>query len=242
MDRAVIRATWGVCLLVLGLAATAHAASIVGSFHDLAHIDDVHTTPPEGWGRTFDDYNEVCVYCHTPHHADQTQGALWNRPAQTTTYTVYSSPTLDSAPGQPGRASKLCLSCHDGSIAVDTVLNPPPYVASAGVHGTMIYPRQQPLVDCGSCHQPAFATWFGDFSPTYFNNSLEAEHPVGITYNPSAPDLVPLPAGGKFPNGVRVIDGKVECLSCHNPHDPAIRPFLVTSNAGSALCYTCHKK
>ncbi|MGE5552300.1 MAG: cytochrome c3 family protein [Betaproteobacteria bacterium] len=230
-----------VASLILCLTSGAWAASIVGSFHDLAHIDDVHTGPG-GWGRTYDDYNEVCVYCHTPHHANQAQGALWNRPAQVTTYTVYSSPTLDSTPGQPGRSSKLCLSCHDGTIAVDAVINAPQYhTESAGVHGTMIYPRKQSLIDCGSCHQPEFATWFGDFSLTYFNNSLQAGHPVGITYG-NDPKLVPLPPDGKFPNGVRVLEGKVECLSCHNPHDPANRPFLVTSDEGSALCYTCHLK
>lgn len=234
---------------------TALAASIVGSYHDLAHIDEVHTGP-DGWGRTFTDYNEVCVYCHTPHHADQTQGPLWNRYAPSTTYALYQSPTLDGAQNQPGTSSKLCLSCHDGSLAVDRIVNEPQYDTEPNpdnVHGTMIYPRKESLVDCYSCHQAEFAPWFGDFSPTAIgsypgatvptSSCLTDDHPVGIVYDPARdPQLVPAPPDGKFPNGVRLVDGRVECVSCHNPHDPANRPFLVTSDEGSALCYTCHNK
>ncbi|MEZ5936155.1 MAG: hypothetical protein R3F54_30485 [Alphaproteobacteria bacterium] len=65
--------------------------------------------------------DEVRVFCHTPHAANQdAPGPLWNRALSTATYTPYSS--LDAIGlDQPGGSSKLCLSCHDGTIAVGSV-------------------------------------------------------------------------------------------------------------------------
>lgn len=75
------------------------------------------------------DYGEVCVYCHTPHAAN-TQGAiakapLWNRTNLTTTYQTYSSLTLTGTAVAPGSASLTCLSCHDGTVAIDSIINMP---------------------------------------------------------------------------------------------------------------------
>ena len=59
-----------------------------------------------------------CKSCHTPHHAGNLPGVpLWNGSETTKTFTLYSSDTLDATPGQPDGPSKLCLSCHDGSLA-----------------------------------------------------------------------------------------------------------------------------
>lgn len=240
MGRKIMVASVVLILGVFGILSTVQAASIVGSYHDLAHIDDVHTGP-EGRGRTFDDYNQVCVYCHTPHNASTTQKPLWNRPDSTATYQVYASSTLSSAPGQPGAPSRLCLSCHDGTIAVDKVLNQPNTgVESNGKHGTMVYPRQVAFTDCASCHQTPLR-FFTDFTPSYLGTNLANDHPVGIAYL-DKPGMVPVPSGGRFSNGVCLVDGMVECTSCHAVHDPANKPFLRVSNDGSGLCYTCHAK
>ncbi|MGE5623826.1 MAG: cytochrome c3 family protein [Methanocella sp.] len=216
----------------------ATAGTIVGSYHDLSWINSKHVA--FNGGQYFTDYNEVCIYCHIPHYANQAAGPLWNRATNTTTFDLYQSSTLDSAPGQPGASSRLCLSCHDGSVAVDALVHLPPADADdelSGVHGKMVNPPQQSHVDCSFCHRGAF----GNFSASFFGNVLSNEHPVGITYS-AADDLVSLPADGVFPNGIRIIDGRVECASCHNVHNPDVRPFLRISNSGSALCYTCHIK
>ena len=63
----------------------------------------------------------VCVFCHAPHNASPS-GPLWNRAAPGSTYLPYSSSTAAAAPGQPTGASLLCLSCHDGTIALGAVL------------------------------------------------------------------------------------------------------------------------
>lgn len=233
--------------VLLGLLALAPlpvwSASIVGSYHDLSWINEEHVTWRDvGW-QYFTDYNEVCVYCHTPHHANQAAGPLWNRASNTTVFTLYSSPTLDSAPNQPGLGSRMCFSCHDGTVAVDAILNLPPPDADdelSEVHGRMVNPPETGHGDCSWCHRGNVPE-FGNFAGSYFGNSLADEHPVGIAYT-SAPDLVEAPSSGVFPNGIRLVDGKVECVSCHDVHDPGVVPFLRTSNAGSSLCFTCHRK
>lgn len=75
------------------------------------------------------DYQEVCVYCHTPHGANTTATLpLWNRTLKATTYSTYDllgTSTLTQSVAQPGAASLSCLSCHDGQTAVDSVINMP---------------------------------------------------------------------------------------------------------------------
>ena len=74
------------------------------------------------------DYGAVCVYCHTPHGANaQIEAPLWNRTvAPNSVYTIYDKPTTLMRPmSTPGPTSLTCLSCHDGTIAIDSVLNMP---------------------------------------------------------------------------------------------------------------------
>ena len=91
----------------VGLSAVSHtnAATITGSKHDLS-------------GSTG---GEICVACHTPHNANTTvtDAPLWNHTMTTATYEVYASPTFNGTISQPTGVSKLCLSCHDGTIAPD---------------------------------------------------------------------------------------------------------------------------
>lgn len=102
--------------------------------HNLAANADIQAT-----GTT-----EVCVFCHTPHggRTDVALGnaPLWNRalpPVDQNTgialdgiYQVYTSPNFDAqdttgAPGRPKGVSLACLSCHDGAIALDALINAP---------------------------------------------------------------------------------------------------------------------
>jgi len=73
------------------------------------------------------DYGAICVYCHTPHGANtQIQAPLWNRTVNTGTYQIYDKPTtLMRTVSTPGPTSLTCLSCHDGTIAIDSILNMP---------------------------------------------------------------------------------------------------------------------
>ena len=67
---------------------------------------------------------QVCVFCHTPHGAENIPAApLWNRQLSGATYTPYTSNSIDATDiaATPGGSSKLCLSCHDGTLAIGQV-------------------------------------------------------------------------------------------------------------------------
>lgn len=72
-------------------------------------------------------YVEICVYCHTPHGANsQIDAPLWNRTVNTSQYQIYDKlRTLNRPIGQPGPNSLTCLTCHDGTIAIDSIINMP---------------------------------------------------------------------------------------------------------------------
>ncbi len=75
------------------------------------------------------EYGEICVYCHTPHGANNTIAApLWNRTIKATNYQTYNelgTTSLTQPVSTPGPASRSCLSCHDGQTAIDSIINMP---------------------------------------------------------------------------------------------------------------------
>ena len=95
-------------LIFAGMDAT---GAIAGSAHDFS--------TGQSWNTTND---ELCQPCHTPHNADTTVTAapLWNHEVTSATFTVYSSATMNATPGRPTGLSALCLSCHDGTVALDS--------------------------------------------------------------------------------------------------------------------------
>ena len=82
-------------------------AGLMGSAHDFSALSE---------------NQEVCTICHTVHDADVTvtEAPLWNHTNSTQQYQVYNSKTMDATVSQPSASSKLCLSCHDGTVAVDS--------------------------------------------------------------------------------------------------------------------------
>jgi len=106
---------------VFGAPALRAAQDVVNTKHNLS------TVAPVGVTRTFASatVDEVCVFCHTPHNSLPT-APLWNHlPSAAATYTPYSSSTLAASPGQPTGKSRLCLACHDGTVALGALQNPP---------------------------------------------------------------------------------------------------------------------
>lgn len=150
------------------------------------------------------DYAEVCVYCHTPHGANTNVGApLWNRAIPSTTYTVYSSNSLTQTPSQPGAASLVCLSCHDGQQAVDAIMNMPgsgrySTTPNAGspLGNTFLNSWTNPSgpdasahaalksTECLACHSPASMVGAGaaDFTVAAIGTDLRDDHPVGVRF------------------------------------------------------------
>ncbi|MDH3214893.1 MAG: hypothetical protein OEN01_01215 [Candidatus Krumholzibacteria bacterium] len=182
-----------------------------------------------------EDYGEICVYCHTPHNSNTAVAApLWNRTAPAGPYTMYSSPTLDmTIDPSPGGVTLACLSCHDGTIGVDVIINEPfSYSGSGAKAGT--------IGACAGCHDGDSPPGGLNFEGTLIGTDLSNDHPVSIQYDPTA-DSKFHPAADVVSAGLPLyVANRVECGSCHDPHSAQWRPFLRMSNDDSAMCLTCH--
>jgi len=245
-------------ILAIAVPMVAMAASMVNSKHDLSNLNARAVAKggvPAMEGVTYNDYGDVCVYCHTPHNysgpAFSNIAPMWNRVTpQVGNYSPYASSTLDSSVGQPDRESLACLSCHDGTIAVDAIhARPTTGWVDAGAHYKM---NSQ---ECGKCHGGAGGARGAvggahDATIKYIGQDLRGTHPVSMNYpSPSADPQFNTPGpNGTFSTGVKLFSGKVQCPSCHDPHfadennAEGRNPFLRAPNRGSALCVTCHIK
>ncbi len=225
-------------IMVVG-AGVSHAA-VVGTDHDLSTGTALRNTDTVIDGQT-------CIFCHTP-HGGVTKAPLWNRAEQPagTTYTKYSSSTMDAP--QPtdaqiiGSVSGACLSCHDGTVAVDNLLN-----VNGASHPPSIAFTVQGAADATYGNDPGGGTnniMTGGIP--FMGTNLSNDHPITIDYGLAGPDL-------RAETACTVVNGtitiplygancNVECGSCHNPHDNTNGNFLRYANTGSQLCTTCHLK
>jgi len=164
--------------------------------------------------------SQVCIFCHTPHNSAPAT-PLWNRQDPGLSYIPYSSSTANASIGQPTGASILCLSCHDGTIALGKVLSRVTDIEMQGGVTTM----------------PIGSTRLG--------TDLSDDHPISFQYTSS---LVTQRNGELVEpgtlTGVVKLDGsgQMQCTACHDPHKNDNGKFLVMSNQGGALCETCHLK
>lgn len=230
-----------------GIGQTKHNLSITGT-------GSVHLDPGVANQTT-----EICVFCHTPHGGRTNDPAsplapLWNRQINETVnaYTPYRSITLDATPGQPTGASLACLSCHDGTIAFDALLNQPGSGAiisgtansalwtfvGAGAGNKMPDGITKLGVDLRNTH-PISVKYADAKSPSSSNGTND--HSTGFN-DPAACDLNDTAKDCYFGTGVKVTGGYVQCTSCHDPHRNAVTFLRTGTNDGSQLCLTCHKK
>ncbi len=214
---------------------------------------------------------QICYYCHTPHQQMNTTDPvvtrnnagtmpLWNHYLSSKTYGVYSSPSFDalgtdiaevgsaSPEGSSAVVTNLCLSCHDGSVGINTLYKGQ-YTSSG---------RVSPDFGGGvnvAVYMP------GDTQVGGGVNGLRDEHPVNFTYDAalaakSVSLVVPqsestglggtrlgFSPGAGNGNFLPLFAGKMQCGTCHDVHDgTSYRPFLRATTTGSALCLACHGK
>ena len=113
-------------ILVTLLGFNAQAESI-SDIRNTKHNFSATVVPalPDGASRNVQATSEsqICAFCHTPHKGtQQARAPIWNRKLSGATYTPYTSSSIDAIDlGQPNTKSKLCLSCHDGTLAIGAV-------------------------------------------------------------------------------------------------------------------------
>jgi len=197
-----IAAVWGFAFRVW----PASQESIVSSPHNLSLSGP---GPVKSLSET-----EICIFCHVPHRAGVPP--LWNRELSQAGYITYKSSTAKAQPGQPTGASKLCLSCHDGTIAVGRLLSRP----GGAPMGTAERIRGRKNL----------------------GTDLSNDHPISMSYSQAQTGR---PGGFKAlpgPYGPVALDptGQVQCTSCHDPHNNGYGDFLVMDNREGRLCLMCH--
>jgi predicted CXXCH cytochrome family protein len=193
-------------LLALLLLSTAHArsgGSVVGSKHDLS-------VSGPGPIRAVSE-GDACIFCHIPHEA--LPGGLSNRPDPKAAYVPYESSTMSARPGAPTGASRICLSCHDGTIAV------------------------------GRTHVRDIPTTGGAIAPgrgSYIGTDLRNTHP--ISFAPPASNKTRRPAPGDPVHYDRSGQLQcTSCHDPHRQNgDPLVGKFLVKPTQRSQLCLSCH--
>jgi predicted CXXCH cytochrome family protein len=220
---------------------------ILGSKHDFTGLNERAGVVAMA-GVAFSDYGYSCVYCHIP---PEEAGAVpadfggidgWNRyvPALSN-YQLYDSVNMDSKTSGPNPISMLCLSCHDGTMAVDMVVfKPATFDVAADDAMHMRLSPDDDIESCGKCHNGDIAH---DITVKMLGTDLRNDHPISMRYAGLAfkdPDFRPPDTPDGFANGVKLYDGQVECMTCHNVHDPS-RELLLRANA-EVLCFTCHAK
>ena len=211
------------------------AVGIIGTAHDFS--DDTN----------FNATGEVCVVCHTPHNANvgAEDGPLWNRTLTTATYTMYAGGNVGSDLNHTmgttvSGISKLCLSCHDGTIALD---------AFGGAAGTASLGMEDlfPARNIGGAVVGGTTADLGNDHPVSF--ALDA---TAISADGKITALGSLQTLSATGTSIQLFGGSndtIECATCHDVHDDQGNNFLLrvpqsVADGGtpSGLCLTCHNK
>ncbi|QDZ27720.1 cytochrome c3 family protein [Noviherbaspirillum sp. UKPF54] len=252
------------------ISVTNKISDVRGTKHNLSAVADGSSTPSGGKvpARTIKASSEtqVCVFCHTPHGAEAvTPGApLWNRKLSGQTYTPYNSSSLEASATElanaPGGSSKLCLSCHDGTMAIDKV-----DVLNGAANATIAMNGQaSPVKMPSGSATTGFTRDLG--------TDLRSDHPISFTYSSTlasndgelrGPDgtIVGTRVAGAARPAMPLENGQMQCATCHDPHlrDKTtangnakflrMNRFQVTQPGGGAfnttndiICLACHDK
>lgn len=198
---------------------------IQGTAHDLSATGPNHVTGSK----------ETCIFCHTPH--DKPEGLLqsipiWNHQTTHQQFILYTSASLKgTVDAQPAGPSLACLSCHDGTVAM------------GALHELPTGGGQDDYSHATDGVSPSTGMMEG---PSKMGRDLSSTHPISVIYRDDLDKSLRPPSELQgvrlYPSNVR--GAKVQCGSCHDPHNFGIpgstAPFLRISKVGSSLCLSCH--
>ena len=134
---------------------------------------------------------------------------------------------------QPTGNSLSCLSCHDGTLGLDEIIDLPNLYSGPG-------PANTRIDACEDCHRGGDPDGGLDFEGVYFDTDLRTQHPISLIYDSSRDSgfrsIAEVEAAGLV-----FFDGKLQCMTCHDPHSQSSVPFLRSKNVGGSFCFSCHK-
>ncbi len=162
--------------------------------------------------------DRICIFCHIPHQKGSATQYLWNRSDPAEPYLPYFSSTLKADVRQPTGSSRMCLSCHDGTIALGAVTSSPTQIPLKG--GLRFMPENR---------------------PSYLGTDLSDDHPISFVYDELLSlDDRQLREPSALPPPVKLENDRLQCTACHDPHHNPYGQFLVMDNTASSLCTACH--
>jgi hypothetical protein len=103
------------------------AEAVLGGVGNVTNYYNPHNLAANSSGIKAVDETQICIFCHTPHsaitNAALINGPLWNHTLSSATYTISNAPgasgTQVTTPlNPPDGASRMCLSCHDGTVSL----------------------------------------------------------------------------------------------------------------------------
>lgn len=172
------------------------AGGLTMSRHNMGSLGRVITTSAT---------SQICVFCHTPHHTNQSGGVapLWNRSTtNASSYTAYGTTISGTtvANGDLGSSTLACLSCHDGVTTFDNLINRP---GKDTITGDQNWVFRMPNIGfaiegtgldhltsgapCSICHQAGTGT---DVQARLnIGTSLSNDHPVSVPYTEGTASL-----------------------------------------------------
>ena len=253
--------TLGLAALVLALLFAGATASLAQSY-----------TPGAGFTDSPHDFSGVpagpvttggCTFCHTPHRALQ-QPLLWNHTLSANTFswdpgavtaggTPY--PTIDTTWRGP---SKLCLSCHDGSVAIGDIawFNQTSYTGAPldnTTHDTDVFNIADPATgNMTGNHPVAFPYPFQQTTTNTYNGVTTGVDTFVDDFNPDPTSLgIRLfnDNAGNVSAGAVAGSTGIECTSCHGVHNERglvfdfnlLRGTIGGSGTGPGASYICQK-
>jgi predicted CXXCH cytochrome family protein len=206
-------------ITMLGLASVAASqSSIVETKHNLS-------ASGPGSARALSE-SQICIFCHTSHSAAP-QAPLWNRRDTGQYFRMYWSPSVDAyttrgAAPQPNGASKLCLSCHDGTIALGSTVAAGEIRMVGG--GSRMPSRSRVSSDLSGHHPVSFRVSDALVARNNSKGDVPLRYPAEIVSDPH----VTLDG-----------EGRMQCTSCHDPHRDKYGGFL-RAPSEDELCIACH--
>lgn len=181
LDRLGCASAAAVAVLFVSMSGSAFAQGIVGTKHNLG-------SGSNAGNNRVSDTAEVCVFCHTPHGGSTNAPApLWNKRLRSdglpangvgtyTSYATLNTPSLDGIVAPVGSISVACLSCHDGTQAMDNIINAPGsgnVTADGGGDLGLAYSWTGSTVDAQGRLNGGAAL---------IGTDLSNDHPIGIQY------------------------------------------------------------